>query len=369
MSGAEARPAGRGPAGWVERSWSGGPGSLPWTLALAPAAALYAAAAGIARRRAVSARRPVSGLFVLAVGNLTVGGTGKSSLARWLARSAVATGGRAALILRGHGSEAARGRRTGAVPDAPAYPLARAARAYGDEAAAHRGSLPRSVAVLADPDRHRAARVARDGYGASVAVLDDGWEQRTLAWDELWVAVDPRRPAGNGWPIPAGPLRRPLRTLSEATAIAFVLEGADERVPESTLAAVGRLAPRAAVVRFRRALLGPAPATGTRAALVTGVGAPERVTRFARAAGYDVVAHEAFPDHARVGAGRLRAALARAASRGAAVALLTEKDEHRWAIPADAPLPCRVLRATIEPLDPVEPLLERLRASAAGRVS
>lgn len=366
---------GRGFAGAVERSWSGEPGSIPWTLGLLPLAGAYAIASGMARRGAVRTRTRAEGVHVVAVGNLTVGGTGKSSIARWLAREAANAGGRSALLLRGHGATDAR-ERPSAVPDFAGYPLAAAANRYGDEALAHRAALPRSVAVIVDRDRARAASSARQGYGASVAVLDDGWEQRRLSWDDLWVALDPHRPLGNGWPLPAGPLRRPAATLSSATVIAFVLESEAERVSDSTLALVARLAPRAAVVRFRRILRGLSAIGDPRvlpwgsemgtAGLVTAIGAPARVERFAHAAGIPVVAHEAFPDHAALSPGRLHAALERLRARGASVALVTEKDEHRWIVPESPPLPVMVIRADISPLDPVEAVLRRVRGAGTG---
>ena len=339
----------RGAAGVVEASWSGRPGTLPWTRHLEPAAALYGIAAAVARRRAVSTRRRVPGLRVVAVGNLTVGGTGKSSLARWLAAEA-ARRGRAAVLLRGHGSRGGAPRPT-AVPDFAGYPLALAAERSGDEAAAHRAALPTSVAVIVDPDRHAGALLARDGHGASTVILDDGWEQGTLDWDELWVTIDPERPEGNGALLPAGPLRRPASTLSEAAVLAFVLESPDAVVPERTLAWAARHAPRARVARFRRVLLSAA-GDGLRAGLMTGVGAPHRVAAFAAASGYAVVADASFPDHARVGPERLREAMLHASRRGAEVILITEKDEHRWALPSDPPLPLRVLRTGLAPLDP-----------------
>jgi len=361
--------------GAVERSWSGEPGSVPWTLGFLPLAFAYAIASGMARRGAARTRTPVDGVHVVAVGNVTVGGTGKSSIARWLAREGADSGGRSALLLRGHGASDAR-ERPSAVPDFAGYPLAAAANRYGDEALAHRAALPRSVAVIVDSDRARAASSARHGYGASAAILDDGWEQRRLSWDELWVALDPHRPVGNGWPIPAGPLRRPAATLSSATVIAFVLESEEEAVPDSTLALVARLAPRAAVVRFRRILRGLSPIGDPRvlpwgsdrgpAGLLTAIGAPARVERFARGAGIPVAAHEAFPDHAAVSPGRLRAALERLRARGASVALVTEKDEHRWIVPESPPLPVMVIRADVAPLDPVGTVLRRLRGAKAG---
>ena len=360
--------------GALERSWSGEPCATPWTLGLLPFAGAYAIASGMARRSAERTRAR-GGLFVVAVGNLTVGGTGKSSVARWLAREAAGAGGRSALVLRGHGADESR-EGPSAVPDFAGYPLAGAVKRYGDEALAHRAALPNSVAVIVDRDRARAASAAKQGYGASVAVLDDGWEQGRLAWDELWVTLDPHRPLGNGWPLPAGPLRRPAGTLAAATVIAYLLESEEETVPGSTGSLVARLAPRAAVVRFRRALRGLSAIGDPRcspwgpdrgeAGLVTAIGAPARVERFARAAGIPVVAHEAFPDHAAASPEQLRVALERLRRRGASVALVTEKDEHRWTFPDSPPLPVMVLRADVVPLDPVEPVLRRLRGTGAG---
>src|SRR6185503_10812969 len=181
---------GRGFVGALERSWSGEPGVIPWTLALLPLAGAYAIGSGWARRAAARTRVSVEGVHVVAVGNLTVGGTGKSSIARWLAGEVAEAGGRGAVLLRGHGANAAVDA-PAAVPDFGGLPLAGASGRYGDEALAHRAALPRSIAVIVGPDRARAASSARFGYGATVAILDDGWEQRRLAWNELWVTVDP----------------------------------------------------------------------------------------------------------------------------------------------------------------------------------
>ena len=365
---------GRGLAGAFEDSWSGRPGSLGWTAALAPFAAVVAAGSSAARRRAASSRQSVPGLSVTAVGNLTVGGTGKSSLARFLAERATASGGRAAVLLRGYGGRHGDAP-PAALPDYATYPLSLLAERFGDEAAAHRAALPERVAVLVGRDRLMAAIHARDGYGATTAVLDDGWEQGSLAWDHLWVVLDPVRPIGNGRLIPAGPLRRPPETLAEADVAAFVQETGDE-VPQSTIDWVRRLAPKARIARFRRVLLevtrvgvrseangrGSAPAVARQelpaeaargAALITAVGSPERVLAFAEQAGIRVLHQSSFPDHARVEMRRMRRSLEAAARSGAGVALITEKDEHRWSFPDDAPLPIRVIRTGLIPLDPL----------------
>jgi tetraacyldisaccharide 4'-kinase len=358
----------------VERSWSGEPGRVAWTKALLPLAAGYAVASGFARRRAAAGRRKLEGVHVIAVGNLTVGGAGKSSLARWLALQAVAARARAAVLLRGYGSDApARGTRV--VPDFSNYPLLARAGRYGDEAVAHRMALPREASVAVDVDRLRAGRALSTGYASRVLILDDGWEQGSLGWDELWVAVDPRHPAGNGALLPAGPLRRPVATLREGTRIVFLLEEPEETIPDRTLAWLERWAPGNGYLRFRRTLEGATPVgergtlapleRGSRVALVSGIGAPHRLERFIRGAGMDVRLHLAYPDHARWRAASLDASAERARAAGADEILITEKDEPRWPAGVRAALPVRVIRSGIRPLDPVDQALLPMRAAAA----
>jgi len=366
----------RGIVGAFERSWSGDPGTIGWTKILAPLALLYGAGSAMARRRASARRRPLPEAHVIAVGNLVVGGTGKSSLARWLAREATASGARCAILLRGHGSrERAGGPR--AVPDFEGYAMAERVGRYGDEAIAHRMALGKAVAVLVDADRFQAARAALEGYGARSLVLDDAWEQGSLAWDELWVAVDPRSPEGNGLLLPSGPLRRPASTLAEATRVVCVLEEPGEDVPPKTRIWLARFAPERPLLRFRRILRGVSPVgapevlqppePGLPVALLSGIGSPARLERFARGVGFDWRWHGAFPDHARWSVGAIEGALRMAASTGARVALITEKDEPRWPHGMTTPLPVSVLRTDIEPLDDTAEALGPLRAAVANR--
>ena len=375
----EADPGSRGRRGGllgaVERSWSGEAGTIPWTRVLIPLAAGYAFGSGWSRRRAAQRRRTVPGLHVVAVGNLTVGGTGKSSLARWLALEILAAGGRPVIVLRGHGAPGPRPGTT-ILPDFAGYPVARAFERGGDEAAAHRAALPLGATVAVGRDRRRAAQAAHRGYGATAAILDDGWEQDSLAWDELWVALDPSRPVGSGALLPAGPLRRPARTLSEASVVAFVLEDGGEDVSADTLTWTRKLAPQAIALRFRRTLSGtskpgsPAvepwnPDAGP-AALISAVGSPARLTRFAEGAGIRLVSHVAFPDHAAWSSADLAALTRRGAASGARLVLITEKDEPRWPSDVESPIPVRVLRTRLVAIDPVDGALARLRAAVAA---
>ena len=376
----------RGIIGAIERSWSGAPGTVPWTWALLPFALLYAAGSALARRRATRARRTVPGLRVIAIGGLTVGGSGKSSLADWLASELLARDASPAVLLRGHRASRAADIPY-VVPDFERYPMEEASARGGDEAAAHRGALPGAVPVGAHRDRCATARVLRDGYGARIAILDDGWEQSRLQWDELWVVLDPDRPFGNGAPIPAGPLRRPASSLRDASVIALI-EDVDSEVSRAT--AVERVRSwrgAAPIVRFRRVLASVSPLGALRnrtegagrraleeavalppAGLVSGIGAPERFERFAKGAGIRVVTHAAFPDHASWTPAEIEAAVQSAAQRGAQVILTTEKDEARWPASARVSLPVRVLRTTLDPLDPVDSLLARVSGDGGVRI-
>ena len=361
--------------GAVERSWAGIPESVSWTRALLPFSALYGSIAARARAGASRKRRPLAGTYVIAVGGLTVGGSGKSSLARWIALEASALGAHPAVLLRGHGARR-RGRTTDVVPDFSGYPLSAAVDRVGDEALAHRAALPRGTTVAVDRDRYRSGGVARDAYGATVLVLDDGWEQDRLRWDELWIALDPASPFGNGALLPAGPLRRSPGSLREATVVALVHEDEREAPPEALLGRLRSLAPSARLLRFRRRLDGAravgAPSSepwnglARKAGLISGVGSPERLTRFARASGIPVVSHVAFPDHAQWSDHAIQRAAREAAGAGAEVLLITEKDEPRWPPGLVSGLPVLVLRTSLEPLDPRPDALESLRGALAA---
>ena len=367
---------GRGLAGSFERSWSGAAGTSPWTLALAPLAMAYAGLTAAARVRAASSRRPLPGAPVLCIGGITVGGSGKSSVVRWLAEEIVARGGRPAIASRGHRREGEHGELV--LPDTPDYPAERLARRAGDEAAALRFALPPDAVVAVGRDRHRAAARATAGYGAATVLLDDGWEQGSLGWDRLWVVLDPVRPWGNGWMLPSGPLRRPRSTLRAADVVAFVLEPGEELAPDALESARAH-APSAAVLRFRRSLArvspvgdlrssSPGPGPDGAVALVTGVGAPARVERLVRASGWRIVSHAAFPDHARWTEAELTRALERAAGEGAGQVLITEKDEARWPRRLEGPIPVAVLRTKLTSLDPIGPHLDPLiPPGGAGR--
>ena len=168
-------------------------------LVLAPAALLYAA---VMRLRAAVYRRalrPVRRLPrpAVAVGNLSVGGTGKTPLAAWIARYYVARGRRPGILLRGVG---------------------------GDEALVHRHLVPEAV-VVADPDRVAGAARAL-AQGAEVLVLDDAFQLLSVARDLNIAVVSAESAAASPWPLPAGPWREGRDALDRADLIVVTRKGA-----------------------------------------------------------------------------------------------------------------------------------------------
>jgi tetraacyldisaccharide 4'-kinase len=283
------------------------------SLALWPLEALYALATR-ARRRAYRSgllRQEDVGAPVIIVGNLTVGGTGKTPIASWLAGELRRCGLATAIVLRGYGGEHS-GEPLRVTRDTdPAI--------AGDEAVlhAHRGA----ELVFVDGDRVAAARAAV-AAGAQVVVSDDGLQHLRLARQYEIVVIDAERGLGNGHLLPAGPLREPARRLDSADAVVVTDRGArrTEQVAglEAQHAIRVRLMPGEAVNLLdgtRRAL---ASFRGRRVHALAGIGHPSAFFAALRAEGLDIEAH-ALPDHATLDDAALSGA-------GDAIVLMTQKD-------------------------------------------
>ncbi|ASP39981.1 tetraacyldisaccharide 4'-kinase [Bacterioplanes sanyensis] len=150
-------------------------------------------------RRLGSNRQQAAGeVPVWVVGNLTVGGTGKTPLIIWLVERAQQLGLRPAIVSRGYGGKA------------PAYPL----RVDSETAVEHCGDEPKllsqrlNVPVWVDPQRARAVAAATPG--ADIIFSDDGLQHYTMKRSLEILVVDAEREFGNGWLLPIGPLREPL---------------------------------------------------------------------------------------------------------------------------------------------------------------
>jgi tetraacyldisaccharide 4'-kinase len=157
------------------------------------------------------------GGFTISVGNITVGGTGKTPLVAYIAEILAAEGEKVCVLTRGYGRE--NPRRRILVSDGEKI-LTDDAKQAGDEPLElARKLVGAAAAVVADADRLAAARWARENLGATVFVLDDAFQHRRARRDLDIVCIDAANPFGNGKVLPAGILREPLSGLRRADVV------------------------------------------------------------------------------------------------------------------------------------------------------
>jgi len=299
----------------------------PMAALLSPLAALYGLVA--ARRMAQGGARV--GVPVICIGNFTLGGAGKTPTAIAVAHMLQAAGERVFFLTRGYGGSNAGPKRVDVHADTAA--------AVGDEALL----LARAAPTVVARDRVAGAAIAK-AEGASVIVMDDGLQNGSLRKDFALAVVDGRRGIGNGRVFPAGPLRAPL-VAQLARIDALLVVGDAEAARDVAGAAAGRRLP------VWHGRLAPHPETAGAIArpvlAFAGIGDPEKFFATATAAGIDVVARRAFPDHHRFTAEEA-AELLMAADSEALALLTTEKDRARMT--GDPALSALMERAHVLPV-------------------
>jgi tetraacyldisaccharide 4'-kinase len=317
----------RSVAGRLTTGWDGGFGRATG-VTLGAVAAAYRGLLETRRwlyRRGVLRARTVS-CPVVAIGNLTVGGTAKTPAVELAVRTLTDLGYHPAIVSRGYGRKT-----SGVRVVADDISVRLEPEEAGDEPFLLARRLP-GVPVIVGADRWDAARVAIDACRATAIVLDDGLQQRTLVTSLNIVMARGRRPWGNGRLLPAGPLREPLTALARADLV--IATGAHDVSTDDVGTAVARYAPH---VPIARATLDPVECwearsmdavpletlAGLRVLPFAGIAAPAAFAATLRGlkASGDVVA---FPDHHWYSRDDLRALEARAAAVDALVT--TEKD-------------------------------------------
>jgi tetraacyldisaccharide 4'-kinase len=305
----------------VERVWYG-------TGAIATAARAALWPAELVFRGAVAARNALydlralpagrGALCAISVGNLSVGGTGKTPVAAWIAATLRARGAHPAIVLRGYG---------------------------GDEAMVHERLNP-GIPVIVNADRLGGMSRAR-AEDADVAVLDDAFQHRRAARVADVVLVTAERGLDRWRLLPAGPMREPLSSLRRASLVVVTRKSASfaraNEVLEAALAhslgqgAIVHLAPGELVAVDGGTTRPLAQLKGQRVLVITAIGQPGALAEQLLAEGA-IVEERRFPDHHRFSDAEL-AQLALEASTGA-VALCTLKDAvkigGRW--PGPGPL-------------------------------
>jgi len=277
-----------------------------------------------------------AGVPVVSIGNLTLGGTGKTPMVEWVARRFRAGGIRVAILSRGYGGS------TG----------------LNDEGRVLEENLP-DVPHLQGADRVALARVAVEELQVQAIVLDDGFQHRRLARDLDIVLLDALDPFGPGRLFPRGLLREPPRSLGRAGVV--ILSRADLVAEADRLgirAAAERQAGPLRWVEARHAPLDLVDFTvrssplgeldGRRIAAFCGIGNPEGFRRTLESLGAALASFRAFPDHHSYTAADVAELTSWSAAAGADLVLTTQKDSVKLRAETLGPTPLRALRVGLE---------------------
>jgi tetraacyldisaccharide 4'-kinase len=350
----EDRPAAVGLTLWMLRQ-------LSHLYRLAMRARLFLYDHGVIRHHAL-------GCQVISVGNLTVGGTGKTPVVEILARELQRAGRKVAILSRGY--KKARlplgrrildlvlfreyGRPPRVVSDGKKLLLDSAMS--GDEPYMLASNLP-EVAVLVDKDRVKSGRYAINKLGCDTLVLDDGFQYLSLKHRADIVLVDRTNPFGNGHVLPRGILRESTRNIRRANFV-FITKS-DGTGTEALRERLRTLNPRAEIVECRhspRFLKNVFTAEvkeldwlkGLRVAVVSGIAAPAGFEAELRRLGADVVQTFRFADHHRYEQQELIDLVNRSRKKDAAAIVTTEKDAVRFPRLVRRDVPFYFLRVDIE---------------------
>ena len=304
---------------------------------------------------------------VVSVGNLRVGGSGKTPIVEYLARLLIDAGERPAILTRGY---ARRSPRDGATVVSDGTRILASLDAAGDEPLMLARAVPRAIVVVG-ANRYVDGLVAERRLGATVHLLDDGFQHFELARDvDLLLASDEDL---TDRPLPAGHLRERLEAAGRADAVLVTAtyQTAAERIARALHVATA--------FRVTRTIGAPRMIAGARETvvvppesrvfLVTGIARPERFEADIAAAGWQIAGALSFRDHHPFHARDIKRISAAAQAARSAIVLTTEKDAVRLGAHdlGDLPIASVPLLVGVEPADAFRDwLLARIQHLAPG---
>lgn len=266
---------------------------------------------------------------VVSVGNLTVGGTGKTPLVMYIAERLLDRGWTPSILTRGYGR-----RGGGLVAISPQSNRRANPREVGDEPAMLAAALP-NVPMVVGANRYQAGRMAEERFTLDVHILDDGFQHWSLDRQVDVVTVDVTGDLSQSVLLPAGPYREPRSALKRAHVV--VLTRTELADPGGHREMVQRLNPQAGIFESALSVRGwidaqngspipPENIRGRRALAFCGIGNPRAFFRDLRKWELEVVREVTYRDHHSYGAGELHRLAGRASTAGAEILLTTEKD-------------------------------------------
>jgi tetraacyldisaccharide 4'-kinase len=331
----------------IDRIWFGG---TWWYWLLLPFSWLYGLVSALIKASYRRGWRKTSRfpLPVVVVGNLTAGGNGKTPVVLWLVTQLQQRGWRVGVVSRGYGGRAER------------YPLLLDDKTHprqaGDEPVLIFQRTGAPVAV--SPSRVDAVKALLKQQPLDVVITDDGLQHYALARDIEWVVIDGERRFGNGWWLPAGPMRERASRLKSVSAI--ITNGGRALPGEVSMRLLAGEAVNLVSGQTRKV------ESLSQVVAMAGIGHPPRFFATLRAQGVEPVREVSFADHQSY----RREQLSVLTSPGQ-VLVMTEKDavkcrefaqENWWYIPVNARLPEGDEESL---LAPIEQLIRRYRQGTA----
>ena len=271
--------------------------------------------------------------FVISVGNLTLGGTGKTPAVMNIATVLLNAGKRPAVVSRGYG----RLDEASIVIVADGERMLVDSRTGGDEPVLIGSTIPR-LPVVVGRDRVNAARLAQERFGIDAVILDDGFQHVRLRRDLDIVLVDAGDPFGTGNLFPAGILREPISALNRADAVLItgVDRAADLALLRETIAKhagapifSSRLVPKDLVEVMTGEVKQLASIRGVAVLALSGIARPAPFQSLLGRLGADVREKLVFSDHHAYDRSDLAAVVRRAVDCNAGMIVTTEKDAAR----------------------------------------
>ena len=270
---------------------------------------------------------------VISVGNITVGGTGKTPCVIMLAQMLQSQGFRPAILSRGYGGKNTK--QVSIISNGKSVLLD--SKTSGDEPFLMAKSL-NNIPIIVGPKRIKTGRVAISQFGANVLICDDAMQHRQIFRDIDLVLLDSQNPFGNGHVLPRGKLREPIAGLKRASA--FLLTRTDETNEagniNSKLAQLGNIPIFTSIHKLQNVIKGDysdiwpiSKLSGKKVCAFCGIAKPDSFQKSLLAAGANILSWDTFPDHHSYSRDELDTIKSKFSNHKADIIITTQKDGMR----------------------------------------